>query len=70
MPPRSLQVGDIVPLRDKQTTRNCWPMAKITATFPGKDGHANKAEVKTADQGKVKTFLRPVVETVLRLTKD
>ncbi|XP_038594061.1 uncharacterized protein LOC119917719 [Micropterus salmoides] len=51
VPRRNLEVGDLVLLRDKQTVRNCWPMARITATFPGNDGHVRKVEVKTADQG-------------------
>ncbi len=67
---RDLQVGDLVMLRDKQTSRNCWPMARISATFPGKDGHVRKVEVKTTDQGTVKTFLRPIAELVLLLPKD
>ncbi|XP_036433700.1 uncharacterized protein LOC118812688 [Colossoma macropomum] len=70
MPRRNLQVGDIVLLRDKQTIRNCWPMARITATYPGKDGHVRKVEVKTTDQGSVKTLLKPIAETVLLLPKD
>ncbi|XP_038588673.1 uncharacterized protein LOC119913337 [Micropterus salmoides] len=70
VPRRNLEVGDLVLLRDKQTVRNCWPMARITATFPGNDGHVRKVEVKTADQGNVKTFLRPVAEIVLLLPKD
>ena len=70
MPRRNLQVGDIVLLRDRQTTRNCWPMPKITPTFTGKDGHARKVEVKTTDQDNAKTFVRPIAETVLLLPKD
>ncbi|XP_038565562.1 uncharacterized protein LOC119896143 [Micropterus salmoides] len=70
VPRRNLEVGDLVLLRDKQTVRNCWSMARITATFPGNDGHVRKVEVKTADQGNVKTFLRPVAEIVLLLPKD
>lgn len=45
-------------LRDKQIARNCWPMARITATFPGRDRHVRKVELKTSDQGDVKTYLR------------
>ncbi|XP_037617248.1 uncharacterized protein LOC119483204 [Sebastes umbrosus] len=70
VPHRNLQVGDLVLLRDKQMARNYWPKAKIIATFPGKDGHVRKVEVKTVDQGNVKTFLRPIAETVLLLPKD
>lgn len=67
---RDLQVGDVVLLRDKQAKRNSWPMARITATFPGIDGHVRKVEVKTANQGTVKTFHRPIAEVVLLLPED
>ncbi|XP_029112188.1 uncharacterized protein LOC114911891 [Scleropages formosus] len=36
---KDLQVGDVVLLKDKQAERNCWPMARISSTFPGTDGH-------------------------------
>ena len=45
-------------------------MARVNATFPGKDGHVRKVEVKTTDQGNVKTFLRPTAEIVLLLPED
>ncbi|KAL3977608.1 alcohol-forming fatty acyl-CoA reductase [Sarotherodon galilaeus] len=67
---RNLQVGDLVLLRDKQTVRNYWPMAIATATFPGKDGHMRKVEIKTTNQGDTRTFLRPVAEAVLLRPKD
>lgn len=67
---RNLQIGDLVLLKDKQVTRNSWPMARVTATFPGKDGRVRKVEVKASEQGEVKTFLRPVTETILLLPKD
>ncbi len=70
VPRRNLQVGDLVLLRDKQTVRNCWPMAIVTATFPGKDGHVRKIEIRTTDQGNARTFQRPVAEVVLLLPKD
>ncbi|XP_072921262.1 uncharacterized protein [Hemitrygon akajei] len=69
-PRRNLQLGDLVLLRDKQITRNCWPMGRITATFPDKDGHVRKVELKTNDQGDVKTYQRPVAEVILLLPKD
>ena len=64
---RNLQIRDVVLLRDKQAVRNSWPIARVTATFPGKDGHVRKVEVKTADQDTIKTFLRPIAEVVLLL---
>lgn len=70
MPRRNLEVGDLVLLQDKQATRNSWPMALVTATFPGRDGLVRKVEVKTTDQGTMKTFRRPTTEVVLLLQGD
>ncbi len=70
VPCRNLQVGDLVLLRDKQIARNCWPVARISAVFPGKDGHVRKVEVTKTDQGNIKSFLRPIAEVVLLLPKD
>ncbi|XP_059839386.1 uncharacterized protein LOC132401297 [Hypanus sabinus] len=69
-PHRNLQVGDLVLLRDKQATRNSWPTARITATFPSEDGHVRKIELKTTDQGDVKIYQRPVTEVILLLPND
>ncbi|TWW54646.1 hypothetical protein D4764_0155010 [Takifugu flavidus] len=38
----NLQVDDLVLLKDKQVTRNSWPMARVTATFLGKDNRVRK----------------------------
>lgn len=54
-------------LRDSQAARNSWPMAVITKTFPGRDGRVRKVEIQTAEQGRLKTFSRPVSEVVLLL---
>ncbi|XP_059805914.1 uncharacterized protein LOC132380945 [Hypanus sabinus] len=69
-PRRNLQVGDLVLLRDKQITRNSWPMARTTATFPSEDGHVRKIELKTTDQGDVKIYQGPVTEVILLLPND
>ncbi|XP_062413389.1 uncharacterized protein LOC119222763 [Pungitius pungitius] len=67
---RDLKEGDIVLLKNSQAARNAWPMARITAVFPGRDGKVRKVELKTADQGTVKVFWRPVSEVVLLLAED
>lgn len=67
---RNLQEGDVVLMNDNQAARNNWPMARITATFPGKDERVRKVEVKTMDHGCAKTFRRPVTELVLLLPKE
>ncbi|KAK7892056.1 hypothetical protein WMY93_024019 [Mugilogobius chulae] len=67
---RDVREGDIVLLRDNQAARNKWPMAKITAVFPGKDGRVREVQLKVSDQGSTKTFKRPISEIVLLLPAD
>ncbi len=57
-------------LKDSQTARNAWPMARITAVFPGRDSKVRKVELRTSNQGSPKVFLRPVSEVVLLLPED
>ncbi|KAJ0019036.1 hypothetical protein NQD34_006605 [Periophthalmus magnuspinnatus] len=64
---RDLQVEDVVLLKDKQVERNHWPVGRITATFPGKDGHVRQVEIKIVDRGTLKTFCRPITDVVLLL---
>lgn len=65
---RNLQVGDVVLLKQKQSSRNEWPMGLVTTTFPSSDGKVRKVEVRTASQGKVKTFSRPISDVILLLS--
>ncbi|KAM7281667.1 uncharacterized protein ISCGN_006482 [Ixodes scapularis] len=67
---RDLKEGDIVLLRDKQVHRNEWPMGAIVNTFPCAEGKVRKVEIKTATRGELKTFLRPVTETVLLVSRE
>ncbi|XP_072220163.1 uncharacterized protein [Leuresthes tenuis] len=67
---RDRKEGDIVLLKDSQAARNTWPMAKITAVYPGRDSKARKVELRTSEQGSAKVFLRPVSEVVLLLSED
>ncbi|KAK7880023.1 hypothetical protein WMY93_033313 [Mugilogobius chulae] len=43
---RDVREGDIVLLRDNQAARNKWPMAKITAVFPGRMEESGKFNSK------------------------
>ncbi|XP_041926339.1 uncharacterized protein LOC121690066 isoform X1 [Alosa sapidissima] len=67
---QNLQDGDLVLLKDNQAARNNWPLAVVTKAIPGTDGRVRKVELRTANQGQSKTYLRPVTETVLLLRKD
>ena len=43
----SLTVGDIVLMKDASAFKMHWGLAKVTAVFPGKDGHVRAVEVLT-----------------------
>lgn len=64
------KVVDLVLLKDKQAPHSSWPMARVTATFPGKDSHIRTIEVKINDQGIVKTFMQPVTRVIFLLPMD
>ena len=58
----NLQVGDIVILKHERTfSCPAWPLARVTAVFPGQDNLVRVAEVKTATG----TYRRPVVKLAL-----
>ena len=57
----NLQVGDIVLLKPEKTFKCHWPLARVTAVFPGQDGLVRVATVKTATG----TLKRPVVKISL-----
>ncbi|XP_075534522.1 uncharacterized protein LOC142568489 [Dermacentor variabilis] len=59
-----LKEGDVVLLRDKEATRNDWPVGVITRSLLSADGRVRKVELKTAKDGVVKTFFRPTTEVV------
>lgn len=64
----NIKKGDLVLLKDKQGKRNEWPMALVTKTFPDQDGKVRKIELKNSKNsksGSMKTFPRPVSETIL-----
>ena len=55
-PRRNFSVGDVVLIIDSLTPRNLWPLGRITATFPGKDGLVRSVQIKT----KSSSFCRPI----------
>ena len=56
-----LSVGDVVIMADDLNHRNRWPLARVTALHPGRDGTVRSCSVK--HDGKV--FERPVTRLVL-----
>ncbi|XP_061430896.1 uncharacterized protein LOC133357120 [Lethenteron reissneri] len=64
-----IQEGDLVLLKDNQAKRNEWPMGRILKSIPSADGKVRKVEVMIAKQGVARTFIRPIVEIVLLLSR-
>ncbi|XP_003724582.2 uncharacterized protein LOC100890015 [Strongylocentrotus purpuratus] len=57
-PNRSLQVGDVVLIADKDAPRCSWQMGRVEEVYPGKDGLVRSARIKT----KSTTLTRPVIK--------
>ena len=64
---RDLTIGDVVIMKEEGAHRNSWPMGRVSNTIRSKDGHVRTVEVTLVQDGKRKTFLRPVKELVLLL---
>lgn len=58
-PQQSCQVGNIVLLRDEDAPRNKWALARISKTYPSRDGLIRKVQVITAKSGPRRTYDRP-----------
>ena len=63
-PSRNLRAGDIVVLREDNTTPMKWPIARVIEAHAGGDGLVRVVTVKTSTG----TYRRPVVKIVLLLT--
>lgn len=63
-----LKVGDFVLLKEKQANRCEWPVGVIAQCILSADGHIRRAEVKTAKNGIVKMFIRPISDIVRLMT--
>lgn len=63
----SLQIGDVVLLKDSQAKRNEWPTGLVVNTFPGQDNRVRKVEVRVVKGGSPRVYLRPTSDLVLLL---
>ncbi|XP_014216313.1 uncharacterized protein LOC106645067 [Copidosoma floridanum] len=61
----SVQVGDLVLIKDSQFPPGQWPLALIIKTYSGPDGLIRVVKLRTANS----TFTRPIVKLVLLLTR-
>lgn len=66
----NIQEGDVVLLKDGEAKRSEWPIGLITKTVASSDGKIWKVMVKTAKQGVVREYLRPICEVALLLSSD
>ncbi|XP_067275269.1 uncharacterized protein [Pseudorasbora parva] len=66
----NVQEGDVVLLKDGEVKRSEWPIGLITKTVASSDGKIRKVMVKTAKQGTVREYLRPICDIVLLLSSN
>ena len=57
----NLLVGDIVILKEDKTFACHWPLARVTKTYPGKDGLVRVAQITTGNS----TYKRPITKLAL-----
>ena len=60
-PKRDLKIGDVVLVISADQPRGHWPLGRIKAVFPGKDGHVRVAKVQVGYE----TITRPVTKLAL-----
>ena len=48
-PHRNLTINDIVLVKDKNTARSMWQLARVVAVYPSEDGQVHKVQVALAD---------------------
>ncbi|KAL3225105.1 hypothetical protein MRX96_004687 [Rhipicephalus microplus] len=64
----NLRAGDLVLLKDKQVIRFERPVGVIVKCLPSAGGNVRKAEVRTAKNGFLKTFVHPISDLVDLMT--
>ncbi len=64
----NIQEGDVVLLKDGEAKRSEWPIGLVTKTVASSDGKTRKIMVKTAKQGVIREYLRPICDIALLLS--
>ena len=65
-PQKSLEVGDLVVIKDETCPPGKWPLARITAVHPGTDNLVRAVSLRTATSD----LDRPAVKIISLLSKD
>ena len=61
-----MRVGDVVILKEDNLVPTKWPLARVLATYPGKDGLVRVVTVKTTTG----IYKRPIVKIALLLPNE
>ena len=61
-PQKNLKIGDVILLKENQSPRNRWPMAKVIDTHPDDQGQVQSVTVLTSNGSELE---RPVNKLVL-----
>ena len=78
-PRRNLTVGDVVIVKEDTLPRNCWQLARVSKTYPSKDGHVRSVQVVLGDaalpsdgkrKGPVRRLDRPANKLVLLVPSE
>ena len=67
---RYVTEGDVVLIKDKDVSRNEWPIGRVVEALNSEDGGVRKAKVIAHRDGKLKTIFRPIWELVLLLQAE
>ena len=67
---RNLSVGDIVLVKEDNTTRNDWSLRRISEVTQSTDGKMRRAKVTSCRAGNVKTYERPISNFVILLKRE
>lgn len=57
-------------MKDGEAKRSEWPTGLITQTVASSDGKIRKVMVKTAKQGVIREYLRPICDIALLLSDN
>jgi len=66
----NLSVGDIVLVKEDNTTRNDWSLGRISELIRSTDSKMPRAKVTSCRAGNVQTYERPISSFVILLTRE
>ena len=65
-----VKVGDLVLVKDIQTPRNQWPLAKIEEVLTGDDSHVRRVKLLMCQNGQKSVLERPIQKIVLIVSHE